>query len=71
MTKTKHGGPRPAVREDDGRLARKVDKPHRRVTLLLPEWMYEELVTRYGVSKHGKNWKDVVREMIEEHLHQP
>jgi len=58
-----HGGSRPPVRKDDGRLRRKmVDGED--FTIRLPKAHTAQLRRLYG-----RNWQDVVRQLIETHLH--
>lgn len=63
-----HGGSRPPIRDDDGRLNRKLEKP-RRVTLTLEQDDFSQLIELYGNNRHGYNWQDAVRDLIASHLH--
>lgn len=62
MSKLSHGGSRPPVRKDDGRLARKMVEPVRE-TLVLEKEHRDELKKRYG-----REWLDVIRQLIEDHI---
>lgn len=64
---TTHGGSRPPVREDDGRLTRKIVKP-KRVTLIIEQNDFDQLFALYGNNPHGYNWQDAVRDLIAAHL---
>lgn len=57
-----HGGSRPPVRKDDGRLTYKIKDPVREVIPLECKCR-DEMVLRYG-----REWRGVVRKLIKEHL---
>jgi len=61
--KPQHGGSRPVKRKDDGRLRRKMKN---RVEISIG---IEESHLRQLKQQYGRNWQDVVRQLIEAHLH--
>lgn len=59
-----HGGSRPPIRKDDGRLNRKMVNPVK-VTITIEKTHLDALKEIYGSNPHGHNWQDTIRSLVE------